>query len=164
MLEGCESAVWRTCGALHVCGLCPPSILFLLQQITLIFPGQSPGLCVQPVWLAGVTPPPLLWARDIGLASQGHKEQFTDISPETVAKMFFLFVGLWSWSCWLLSLLRLGESLSESEVCSGGQSRALEEMLWGGEGRPTQHTPYSAACGSTQSRQLHCPFPGRVAS
>ena len=143
----------ETCEVLNVCGLCLPSILFLLlQQITLIFPGQSPWLCVQPVWLEEVTPLPRLWVCDISLAksgSQGAVYGGALVSLKLLQRhFFFLWVcgaGTAGYSlCYDLgeAFLRL-KSAQEIRAGAGGNEMGSE-----GETLTPQAT-YGAGCCST---------------
>lgn len=101
--EGSKSAVLRTCDIENICWLCPPSILFFLLSVhhprlsgqstlalflAYIVRGDDPAASVRVMWHK--------------LDQSGSQEPVYGGAPsifaETIAKKFFIFVGLLSWS------------------------------------------------------------------
>lgn len=123
----------------------PTSFSYFFQQMTQIFPGQSITLSLFLGYVVRGGDLAVLWACDISLARQGHVTRISlwrslNIFTKTVAKKFFLFVDLLSWSCWWLSLLPLRERLSENEVTRRKSEQGDEGNEMGREEGARTHT------------------------
>lgn len=109
------------------------------QQMTQIFPRQSVTLTLFLGYVVRRGDLAVSWACDISLSSHGQVTRSLSIFTKTVAKKFFLLVGLLSWSCWWL-FATIRERLSENEVTQRKSEQEDEGNEMGREEGACTHT------------------------
>lgn len=114
------------------------------QQMTQIFPRQSVTLTLFLGYVVRRGDLAVSWACNISLSSHGQVTRISlwrslSIFTKTVAKKFFLLVGLLSWSCWWL-FATIRERLSENEVTQRKSEQEDEGNKMGREEGACTHT------------------------